>query len=86
MELPRYKCHKEVRALRIKEINCEPSNPDAGADIIPIDSAYSPIEVSVEYLMKHSPQPNGYYVLYEDGYESYSPAEAFESGYTLIKE
>lgn len=27
----------------------------------------------------------GYYVVYEDGYESWSPAEAFEKGYTLIQ-
>ncbi|MCK9988658.1 MAG: hypothetical protein AzoDbin1_05130 [Azoarcus sp.] len=26
----------------------------------------------------------GYYVVYEDGYKSFSPAIAFESGYTRI--
>jgi hypothetical protein len=41
--------------------------------------------VSLEYLDKHSPQAGGYYVVYEDGYRSYSPAAAFEAGYTLIK-
>ena len=40
--------------------------------------------VSQEYIDKHHPQEGGYYVQYEGGYESYSPAEAFESGYTRI--
>ena len=26
----------------------------------------------------------GYYVVYEDGYKSFSPAGAFESGYTPL--
>ena len=38
------------------------------------------------FVQKHNPQSGGYYVRYEDGYESYSPAEAFESGYTPIEE
>jgi hypothetical protein len=33
---------------------------------------------------RSNPQIGGYYVLYEDGYESFSPADAFESGYSLI--
>lgn len=40
--------------------------------------------VDVSYLNKHKPEPGGYYVRYEDGYESYSPPEAFEAGYTRI--
>jgi len=28
--------------------------------------------------------PGDYYVVYEDGYKSISPAKAFEEGYTLI--
>jgi hypothetical protein len=35
-------------------------------------------------MKKHRPQVGGYYVLYEDGYHSFSPAPAFESGYSLI--
>lgn len=41
------------------------------------DSRY----VNKAYLEKHNPQIGGYYVLYPDGYESWSPAEAFEAGY-----
>ena len=38
-----------------------------------------------EWLDKHNPEVGGYYVVYEDGYKSFSPAKAFEEGYTLIK-
>ena len=33
-------------------------------------------------MAKH--EAGGYYVRYPDGYESWSPAEAFEEGYTLV--
>ena len=36
------------------------------------------------YMHKHKPEVGGYYVVYEDGYKSFSPAGAFESGYTLL--
>ena len=36
------------------------------------------IRVSDEYLTKHQPHAGGYYVIYADGYESFSRAEAFE--------
>ena len=31
-----------------------------------------------------APEVGGYYVVYEDGYKSFSPAGAFESGYTPL--
>ena len=40
--------------------------------------------VSAEYLAKHKPVIGGYFVVYADGYESFSPAQAFEEGYTRI--
>lgn len=55
-----------------------------GALIHPQDEGYAAFEVDAEYLKKHDPQPGGYYITYEDGYESYSPAAAFEEGYTRI--
>lgn len=35
-------------------------------------------------MAKHKPVAGGYFVVYEDGYESFSPAKAFEEGYTRI--
>jgi hypothetical protein len=55
-----------------------------GACITPADDGYGPFEVTAAYVRKHGPEVGGYYVVYEDGYKSYSPAEAFEGGYSLI--
>lgn len=32
-----------------------------------------------------APAAGGYYVVYEDGYQSYSPAKAFEDGYAPVE-
>ncbi len=80
---PKYRCHKEVHALKIKLIVI---SEDTGQGVItPEDERYSAFVVSSEYVAKHKPQCGGYYVVYEDGYKSWSPAEAFESGYSLIE-
>jgi len=42
--------------------------------------------VSAEYMAKHTPRAGGYWVRYEDGYESFSPATAFESGYVRVED
>lgn len=81
-EMPRYKCHKEVWALKIKIVDIHESG--SGATITPEEEGYAPFEVDADYIMKHSPFPSGYYVVYEDGYKSFSPAEAFEKGYTAL--
>lgn len=76
-ELPRYRCHKEVRALKILAV----AENEQGAMIAPADPAYQPFQVSTEYVRKHNPQPGMYFVIYDDGYQSASPAKAFEEGY-----
>jgi hypothetical protein len=40
--------------------------------------------VGAHFMIKHDPQVGGYFVEYEDGYESFSPAKAFEGGYTRL--
>ena len=82
MELPKYKCHKQVWALKIRNITTVPSGI---AVITPDDDQYAEFVVSKEYGDKHHPMPGGYYVVYEGGYKSFSPAEAFEAGYTRIE-
>lgn len=84
-EMPRYQCHKEVWALKIDKIDYPKDGAFSGVSVItPADSGYAPFNVSSSYVSKHDPQPGGYYVVYDDGYRSYSPAAAFESGYRLI--
>ncbi|MCX6845050.1 MAG: hypothetical protein NTU84_00535 [Verrucomicrobia bacterium] len=48
-----------------------------------MEDPYLPIHVTHDYVHKHKPEVGGYYVVYADGYKSYSPAKAFEEGYTL---
>lgn len=81
-EMPKYQCHKQVRALKIKSME-EPLS-SGGCMFWPENTRYAPILLSAEYMEKHQPKKGGYYVVYLDGYQSWSPAEAFESGYTLI--
>lgn len=93
MELPKYKCHKEVWALKISKIDHLTDVGDSFVKQAPAsslvlhfeDKRYAPIEVDLRYALKHNPREGGYYVVYKDGYESFSPASEFEDGYTLIK-
>ena len=86
--MPKYRCHKEVWALKIKSIvrdgEGENRETNGTAIITPEDDRYAPFEVSAEYMHKNKPQVGGYYVRYKDGYESFSPADAFEDGYSQI--
>lgn len=87
MEMPRYRCHKEVWALKIADVKdpAEHGNETDGSRIIvPADAGYAPFRIAREYVWKHKPEAGGYYVVYADGYKSYSPTKAFEDGYTRI--
>jgi hypothetical protein len=74
--LPEYQCHKVVRAMQIAQVNWMAG----GAELI----GYNTISVGIDYMTKHQPKVGGYYVAYDDGYESWSPSEAFEAGYTKL--
>ncbi len=80
-ELPQYKCHKVVRAGVI----C--SWYSCGLVSVEIKGTDTIIEVEVgqKWIEKHNPESGGYLVVYEDGYTSYSPAAAFETGYLLLE-
>ena len=91
-ELPRYRSHKEVWGLKIASIEFdsykarqEGRETDGSAMLLPEDPGYGPISVDGAYVRKHEPKPGGYYVIYQDGYKSFSPAEAFEQGYSRIR-
>lgn len=99
-QLPRYRCHKEVYAVKIKAVEkrvttiaeldrilseTPTDGDDIGGYIQPVEeSGIGVISVSSEFMRKHNPEAGGYFVVYQDGYRSFSPAAAFEEGYTRI--
>jgi hypothetical protein len=86
IQMPRYRCHKEVWALKIARISpCSQEDTLDGSAVISPEGGYNPFWVSAEYMRKHNPQIGGYYVVYRDGYTSWSPASEFEDGYTRIE-
>lgn len=73
MQLEKYKCHKIVQAARILGISLTGELAFGTDNFILKDK---------KWLDKFKPGVGGYFVVYEDGYESYSPAKAFEEGYS----
>jgi hypothetical protein len=80
-QFPKYQCHKTVSAVKIVAVERD----GEGAIITPYGE-YAPFRVPISFVVKHSPHAGGYFVQYADGYQSFSPAEAFESGYTEEKQ
>lgn len=81
MNLPKYKSHKTVAAAKI--IGLE---DDDTVLVLEITGQAEPSRVimSVDWLVRNKPVVGGYYVVYNDGYASFSPAKAFEEGYTAL--
>lgn len=79
-EMPLYRCHKEVRAARIMSV------ADDTPTIVLGLSNGAMVEVTVKWWDSKHGKVGGYYVVYEDGYASFSPAEAFEDGYSALVE
>lgn len=83
-EMPRYECHKKVWALKIESIQIDGS--DMCAIIGPYDPGYAVFKTAPGWADRYSGSglDLGYYVVYEDGYASWSPSRAFEAGYTRL--
>lgn len=79
VEIPRYKAHKIVRAAKITELR---ANGVEGAPDLVLGEIGGIVSMLPDWHAKHTPHVGGYFVLYEDGYQSFSPAKAFEEGYT----
>jgi len=91
--MPLYHCHKDVWALKIRDITdpTVPGNESDGSRLLHFEEpGYGARRVSAEFVRKHLPLVHlknhpyigGYFVVYKDGYESFSPAQAFEEGYS----
>jgi len=75
-----WQSHKKVFANKITDLKQVDAS---GKGRIFLDNGGF-VEVEHSWLAKHLPEVGGYYVRYKDGYESYSPAKAFEEGYTKV--
>lgn len=89
--LPRWQCHKQVYADRIVGIALLTELEAAQQRLEPGLSRYRwilqcglTIVVTEALIARGRPQVHDYYVLYDDNYESWSPAKAFEEGYTKL--
>lgn len=86
-EMPQYQSHKKVWALKIAGLR-HTGTPDQESDgsmwMDPEDDGYGPVKLDAAFMRKHEPKVGGYYVVYQDGYKSFSPADAFEGGYTRL--
>ncbi len=89
-KMPRYRCHKEVRAVRISDRNTIIGHTIIHADnsvSLAIDERDGGGMVRVEHavVQRYFPQPGDYLVVYEPGgYRSISPRKVFEEGYARI--
>lgn len=79
VEIPKYVCHKEVRAAKITKLLTGIGGSEVTLMLGEIGGCVS---MDLDWVEKHKPKVGGYYVVYADGYTSYSPATPFESGYT----
>ena len=75
-EMPRYRSHKQVWALKIKSVD--------GFMLVFSEDGYAPIAVDPPMFTRYTPIAGDYYVVYDDGYKSISPAKPFEEGYTRL--
>lgn len=78
MELPQYRCHKVVGALQIANVG------DDGA-VSFVDERYRPVVCDEKMFARFRPSRGDFFVVYEDGYRSFSPRQAFLDGYTIIE-
>jgi len=79
--LPVYACHKRVRAAKITDWRF--LLPEKV--VLELEGG-SEATVCAQWFDAKRPRIGGYFVVYADGYESYSPAGAFELGYSKIEE
>ena len=86
-QMPEYLCHKKVRGLKIKSIERE--DVLLGTEVVGYnhkltfeDKDFPPFVVTDQFVKRSHCKVGGYLVRYEDGYLSWSPAEAFENGYS----
>lgn len=82
--MPKYQSHKKVWALKIAAIEI---HEDKSATIAPKDHGYAIFKAPAGWAdrFEGTEDDPGYYVVYKDGFKSWSPTTAFEDGYTRVE-
>lgn len=87
--MPEYECHKHVWALKITDVTVDEEH---GRALLHFDKPeFEPLGVSETWLARNVSARDkgifglvgGYYVVYRDGFASWSPGDVFEDGYQL---
>ncbi len=81
IEMPRYVSHKKVWALEIDDVS-EACNSNGDHALTFRDKGYASIIAPGEMFSRYRPVSGDFYVVYDDGYKSFSPRKAFLDGYT----
>ena len=85
VQLPRWRCHKVVKAALI--LGMSPLwTADDGRKLFTLSTDSGSVEVPQSYVDKHRPKVGGMFVEYPDGYQSFSPRDAFFEGYAPVGE
>lgn len=85
--LASWQCHKVVRAGKIRElINGQRAGSDAVVAMMveAIDGSSTEVCPGDAFFARGAPALGDYLVIYDDDYISWSPAKAFEEGYSYI--
>ncbi len=84
--LPTFKSHKIVRAGKIKEVMSSPEGVRLELECNGLRTLIEPSPGWMERALRGNVLQliGGYYVVYDDDYDSWSPASAFEKGYVPV--
>lgn len=83
IEMPKYASHKKVQALHIAALEI---HEDGSATIAPKEDRFASFRTRPGWAdrFEGTDSDPGVYVVYEDGFTSWSPTSVFEAGYTRI--
>ena len=77
LEMPKYTCNKQVHAVQIHDI--------VGGVLVFESKDDAKMEMPMEWMKQYHPTPGGYFIIHDDGMQSYLSKEAFEGWYTSNK-
>jgi hypothetical protein len=84
VEMPKYVSHKTVWALEIASVEHK-SDGSGNWRLEFVDKGYAAMSAPAEMFSRYQPKAGDYYVVYVDGYKSFSPRKAFLEGYTKVE-